>query len=57
MREVKEIGVRHVMRVFDKHYLASSENDSKAEPTLNLDYGRTEGISDIFCDEELLDPR
>jgi hypothetical protein len=58
MREVKEIGVRHVMRVFDKHYFASI-ND---EPRINLrpenatsSYRKIQSVSDIFCDEDLLD--
>jgi uncharacterized protein (DUF2225 family) len=57
MREVKEIGVRHVMRMFDRHYLSTRKKDSKVEPVFNQNNGRTEGISNIFCDEELLDPR
>jgi hypothetical protein len=57
LREVKEIGVRHVMRVFDKHYLVKSEpaNYFTNSPSLNFQgVARSEGFSDIFCDEDLL---
>lgn len=59
MREVKEIGVRHVMRVFEKHYLnkPNSVVNFKAEPSSSMIHtSRIEGVSEIFCDENLLDP-
>lgn len=59
MREVKEIGVRHVMRVFEKHYLSKLENtnsfSAESESEL-ISASRSNGVSEIFCDEELLDP-
>ena len=59
MREVKEIGVRHVMRVFEKHYLSRSNNvDSfRAETASSLmSASRSQSVSEVFCDENLLDP-
>lgn len=59
MRQVKEIGVRHVMRVFEKHYLSKPNNtpNYKADSSTSLlTASRTDGVSDIFCDEALLDP-
>lgn len=58
LREVKEIGVRHVMRVFDKHYLAKSEGPEVAKQKHRSSSGqssRSAGVSSVFCDEELLD--
>jgi hypothetical protein len=58
LREVKEIGVRHVMRIFDKHYLVSSNGSDLIvqSPQLNRqETYRSEGFSSIFCDEDLLD--
>jgi hypothetical protein len=58
MREVKETGVRHVMRVFDRHYFVRNKAES---PTFSKPENATPGtlkiqnISDIFCDEDLLD--
>ena len=58
LREVKEIGVRHVMRVFGKHYLAKSEAAEVVEQKRRFGFGRSTrsaGVSSVFCDEELLD--
>ena len=58
LREVKELGVRHVMRIFDKHYLyRSSVSDQTVQSSdRNLqETSRSEGFSTIFCDEDLLD--
>lgn len=59
LREVREIGVQHVMRIFDRHYgKARLENESTRRmqerilPTSNDDNQRS--ISDVFCDEDLL---
>jgi hypothetical protein len=61
LREVKEIGVRHVMRVFGRHYLAKSEESEVSEiveQKRRFGFGRSSrsaGVSSVFCDEELLD--
>jgi hypothetical protein len=56
LREVKEIGVRHVMRVFSRHYLAGSSRTEKlTQNPPRTNPSRAIGISDVFCDEDLLD--
>jgi hypothetical protein len=58
LREVREIGVRHVMRVFGKHYLAKSSAAEVVEQKRRFSFGRSSrsaGVSSVFCDEELLD--
>ncbi len=59
MREVKEIGVQHVMRVFEDHYLLNNKIRNQASgirDTKPTNLPKSESISDIFCDEDLLDP-
>lgn len=56
LREVKEVGVRHVMRVFSRHYLAGSGITEKvAQYPSRTTPSRASGVSDVFCDEDLLD--
>lgn len=58
LREVKEIGVRHVMRVFGKHYLApleAAEVVKQKKRFSSSQSSRSVEVSNVFCDEELLD--
>jgi len=59
LREVKEIGVRHVMRVFGRHYLASTKGSEVVESKRQIRsnrLSRSSEVSNVFCDEDLLDP-
>jgi hypothetical protein len=59
LREVSEIGVDHVMRVFNRHFLASSPDE--VEPVAGADDAATRirEASEVFvqveCDERLLE--
>jgi len=57
LREVKEIGVKHVMRVFSSHYLVKTDaksSSAKYSPS-NLRKVLKSKIANVFCDEDLLD--
>jgi hypothetical protein len=47
-RQVTELGVSHVMRIFSKHFIEG--NHSVATPTLDLSLSNT----DVVCDEEAI---
>ena len=58
LREVKDVGVRHVMKVFGRHYFESTDlktNKKSSESTSATRTSRASGVSDVFCDEDLLD--
>jgi len=58
LREVTSVGVKHVMRVFDRHYvLRDGTSDLKAPAQVRTasKIGDGQKISDVFCDEEFLD--
>ena len=58
LREVKDVGVRHVMKVFGRHYFESTDlkTDKKSlEAASTPRTSRASGVSDVFCDEDLLD--
>ena len=57
LREVKDVGVRHVMKVFGRHYFEGSEtNNKKSAQSIELPQAsRATGVSNVFCDEDLLD--
>jgi hypothetical protein len=57
LREIKEVGVRHVMRVFDRHYLEGSDLSLKKlrNTTEHQHASRAADIASVFCDENLLD--
>jgi len=58
LREVTSVGVKHVMRVFDRHYvLRDGTSDPKAPTHVRTasKIGSGQKISDVFCDEEFLD--
>ena len=58
MREVTELGVQHVMKVFGRHYLAD-ESGVISEPldtqSAVTSTNRSRQAAQVFCDEELLD--
>jgi len=58
LREVTSVGVKHVMRVFDRHYVLRDGMSGPREPThvrTVSKIGDGQKISDVFCDEEFLD--
>ena len=50
LRQVRQVGVDHVMRVFEKHMLGLSA--STANPV--LEHGRRETRGNVVCDEETI---
>jgi uncharacterized protein (DUF2225 family) len=57
LREVKDVGVRHVMKIFGRHYFEDKETDMK-KSTVSVQHSqvsRATGVSNVFCDEDLLD--
>lgn len=63
-REVKDIGVAHVMRIFKNHYLLSNTNNTNNTIESLKNLGLKEGVMvrnsmrkayDIVCDEEIID--
>ena len=58
LREVTSVGVKHVMRVFDRHYvLRDGTSDPKVPTQVRTDskLRDSQKVSDVFCDEEFLD--
>jgi len=58
LREVTSVGVKHVMRVFDRHYVLRDGTSDPREPTqVQTASKMSDGqkVSDVFCDEEFLD--
>ena len=58
LREVTSVGVKHVMRVFDRHYVLRDGTSDPREPTQVRAAAKIRGgqkVSDVFCDEEFLD--
>ena len=58
LREVTSVGVKHVMRVFDRHYVLRDGTSDPREPTqVRTASKMSDGqkVSDVFCDEEFLD--
>jgi hypothetical protein len=51
LREVSPLGVKHVMRVFSRHFVAANFGDAAAKRSEPLDL-RLAGDPDIVCDEE-----
>lgn len=52
LRSVSELGVRHVMKLFDKHFLATRDETVKSTaPTVE----RTHREADVVCDEEWIE--
>lgn len=54
LREVEEIGIKHVMEVFLKHYSSESKKDFSSELT-SKNIKNYESDSEIICDEEEID--
>jgi uncharacterized protein (DUF2225 family) len=57
LREVKDIGVRHVMKVFERHYLEGSRQKKEKSDGLAVQHSMSKStdVSNIICDEDLLD--
>ena len=58
LREVTSVGVKHVMRVFDRHYVLRDGTSDPRGPTQVRAASKIRGgqkVSDVFCDEEFLD--
>lgn len=57
LREVKDVGVRHVMKVFERHYLEGSRliTEKSGGSARQHPMSRSTGVSNIICDEDLLD--
>ena len=58
LREVTSVGVKHVMRVFDRHYVLGDGTSDPKVPTQVRTASKIRGgqkVSDVFCDEEFLD--
>jgi len=54
LRQVTDIGVNHVMRIFSKHLLQAN-SPSSADGELAVFSGETRGSEDIVCDEEVIE--
>lgn len=54
LREVEEIGIKHVMEIFLKHYSLEINEDSYVDPSRD-EITKFEDSSDIICDEEEID--
>lgn len=52
LREVKDLGVAHVMRVFERHFIRGEGADPAAATAPVFDTG---GHSDVICDEDVLE--
>lgn len=52
LREVKDLGVAHVMRVFERHFIRGEGADPAAAAAPVFDTG---GHSDVICDEDVLE--
>lgn len=53
LRQVRKIGVKHVMRIFEKHFFDSSGSVESAPPEkVVLDLG---AAAEIVCDEEVIE--
>lgn len=63
LREVDEAGVDHVMRVFNRHFLADSTADQSVAPTQKAEENAetlrrlSQTFVEVECDERLLDAR
>jgi len=59
LREVKEVGVRHVMRVFSRHYLKQdgrrAKNGNSSPKSTQEHEKQLTDVANVFCDEDLLD--
>jgi hypothetical protein len=51
LRNVTDLGVSHVMRVFTKHFIEDAATTQAAAPEL----GQDTTSSDIVCDEEVIE--
>ncbi len=57
LREVRQSGVEHVMRVFSHHYLqGESSHLSSQKDTYQSAQKDRQSVSEVFCDEELIQP-
>lgn len=54
LRQVTELGVKHVMRLFSKHFFEKS-NAMPANPQNSGDMGELKRNDDIVCDEEVIE--
>lgn len=53
MRNVRDVGVQHVMRVFERHYIPNESRTSGwSAPPVSV---ATDGVAQVICDENLLD--
>lgn len=53
LRNVRDIGVQHVMRVFERHYLPNETHQFyRSAPPASV---ATDGVAEVICDENLLD--
>ena len=50
LRQVRQVGVDHVMRVFERHFLGSGD----AQPTTSVHDARDVSNQHVVCDEELI---
>lgn len=50
LREVRDIGVAHVMRVFERHFIRSEKADSVTQPM-----GSMSSDAEIVCDEDVIE--
>ena len=58
LREVTSVGVKHVMRVFDRHYVLRDGTSDPKAPAKFWTASKmrdSQKVSDVFCDEEFLD--
>ena len=55
LRQVKEVGVKHVMRIFEKHHIKSSQRARIQGQNLNLSNQDLNSCESITCDEEVIE--
>lgn len=52
LRQVKQVGVNHVMRLFRKHFLAEEQKEAKGLASATAESATP--IDDVICDEETI---
>lgn len=54
LRQVTELGVKHVMRLFSKHFFPE-QNKPSVNPVKPVDIGDFKQSEDVVCDEEVIE--
>jgi len=54
LRQVTDIGVNHVMRIFAKHFMGDSLSDYKKDFDNSINENNLKSMNEIVCDEEVI---